>query len=406
MHSVAPPQIPDRKMQTMSRLVAFAFTTLLALPSTAQDIEDPGVHPVGWRDVSFTHPLAANPIVLGRVYYPALTAGQDTAPDPSAGPYPVSAFLHGLNLSPDDYDELCIHAASWGFIVASNGTETGFGMNVVKQGMDTRALLHWVEAEGANPQSFLSGMPAGAPWSAVGHSAGGRGLFELIAIESSVRHAAGLESFWPGPLGTLGQFDGDLLIVAAADDGVTPPQTNARLYYSGATGVLRRSYFELATGGHFGCTDGVAGTDTHRLHRRSVTGFLRAEARGEEGLYSDILGPGIVGEAVSVETLCDDPILWISNEPGSILRTGMTGIPLDSGIAVVGVQSASIMTPFGTLGVLPLRRFPATIFGGTGIIGWDIPYPPSMSGQTALVQGVKLDGTGGVFTRVATLVLQ
>lgn len=389
----------------MNRLVAFAFAVVLALPCASQAIEDPGSHPVGWRDVSFAHPFAANPTVTGRVYYPALSNGQDATPDPSAGPFPVSAFLHGFLLSPDDYDELCTHAASWGFLVASIGTETGPGMNVVNQGKDTRALLHWIESEGADPASFLSGMPAAAPWSAMGHSAGGRGLFELLAIESNVRNAAGLESFWPGPLGTIGQFDGDLLIVAAADDGVTPPATNARLYYQGATGSVRRIYFELASGGHVGCTDAASGTEAHRLHRRSVTGFLRAESKGEEGLYSDLLGPGIAGEAVSVETICDDPILWSASEPGATLRSGMTGREFDSGVAVIGIQPASISTPFGTLGVLPLRRFPMTPFPATGIVEWSIAYPPSMAGQSALVQGLKLDGTGGTFTRVATVIL-
>ena len=137
------------------RLGVVYLVVLLQSALLQASLTDRGPFPVGIRDQRV---LSQEGWIEGRLYYPALWDGVGAVADPSEGPYPLVALLHGYLLDPTDYDVLSAHLASWGFLVASTGTETGFIADTAQFASDTRELLYWVERSATNP--FTAGWPA------------------------------------------------------------------------------------------------------------------------------------------------------------------------------------------------------------------------------------------------------
>jgi hypothetical protein len=211
------------KRSLLSLLLLFFLT---CLPVIAQEIEDPGPYPVGWRDVTFVDKIFGQGTITGRMYYPALSAGHMADPDPSSGPYPLVGFMHGWLSSPDMYDNLCTHIASWGFVVASTGTETGFFLDMDQFARDTRSFLHWVDSESNEPGSWLFGMAWDGDWAASGHSMGGGTLSFLIGIEPRVRTIVGLQALFTAKgVDNMRDYTGNPYQIAGEVDMLVPWET-------------------------------------------------------------------------------------------------------------------------------------------------------------------------------------
>ena len=386
-----------------------ASASAAALP-TAQGIDEAGPFPVGWREVTFSHSLAESSTVTARIFYPALTAGSGAAADPSEGPYPAVAFIHGAGNVPTDYDLLCNHVASWGFVVASVGTPGGFATTIPA---DTRAMLHWVLEQGDEPTSFIFEMPAPPPWGAVGHSTAGSSLFALAQLESQVATLVAMEPGWDATA-AVDEFSGDLMIVAGSHDPVTPPAQHAELYMAAADGARRRFLAEIQGGGHEGPLDVQTGPpapleheEEQRMHRRYVTGFLRAEVSGDESLYFDLLGGPVASQPVTVQSQGTVPVQWIGlfGEPALPLVWGLARKPGDFGIWLAAPQPGTFTTPFGTLGL----EITALILAGNAVLAPDgtlelaLPVGPSASGVDFHFQGLTVGVGEGGFTEAATV---
>ncbi len=394
---------------------------LLAGNVAAQAIEDPGPHAVGWRDVSFVDANFGRGTVTGRIYYPATSAGQNRPADPANGPYPLSGFMHGFFGNPSFYDNICTHLASWGFVVASIGTETGATATMQNEAADTQALMHWVDGESGDSGSWLTGMIGPDDWSASGHSMGGGACMYLIGLESKVRVIVPMEPYRGSALGgyfgsrpNVQSFTGVMHCIAGSVDGTVPPRTMVYQYYRDGF-VARRNFFDEVTGmGHGGPTDfppnnePLSGAEQHRLHRRLLTGTLRAELLGEEDLYRDLFGVGAASEPLVLESDCDEPPLW-ALQTGTLPRQvgiGLAGNRTDVAAFGVSLLPASINTPFGILGLDPSVGF---IFyqaplPSTGAVEVAAPIPSVLVGQTLYFQGISMPG--GSFTRAPAIVIQ
>jgi len=389
---------------------------LLASSLPGQAPEDPGPHAVGWRQVVFTDPFFGQGTVRGRVYYPALQAGEDVPADPAAGPYPLIGFQHGWLGRPENYDLLCTHLASWGFVVASTGTETGLFPDTDSFARDTRAFLHWVDAESRNPASWLAGMAWDGPWGASGHSMGGGTLGLLIGLEPRVRVVVGLQSAWAGASGAanMAGFTGRAWQVAGSADRVVRPGTVHR-WYEEALVTIRRGYFEVQGMGHTGCTDSppgnepLPGSEQHRLHRRLVAGLFRAGLLGEEDVLVDLLGSGMAGQPVTLESSCLAPPLWVAADSSwpPALRVGMGAAPGRQAWLARSLVPASLPTPFGLLGLDPasLSVFHQAVCGPAGVTEARLPLAAAWSGRTLHLQGLQVAGAAGRLTRAAAVPL-
>jgi len=378
-------------------------------------LEDPGPYAVGWRDVVFTDANFGRGQVRGRIYYPALTLGTDTAPNPAAGPYPLTAFQHGYLESPEDYDSLNIHTASWGFVVASIGTETSLRATMQEEARDTRALLHWVNDEGDDPSSFLYQMSREGDWGATGHSMGGGSLMYLISYEPRVRTIIPLQSY-RGPLlgGSSGgsqnlkNFTGSVFFVAGSVDFVVPADL-VYAYFTEAD-TSRRNFYTLVQGmGHVGPTDfpptnePLPAADQLRLHRRFVTGFLRAELLGQQNLYAELLGEGTQDEPVQQQSASLEPALWVAPskfKPGALV-VGLAGAGGEQSVLGFSEATAQIPTPLGTLGLDPSQGglLAKTVLTDAGITEslFTTDYP---SGTSLYFQGAARATNSGSVTRV------
>lgn len=404
-------------MKRFQRHLLFISLFILATPFLfAQDIEDPGPHPVGWQDVGFVDQNYSQGKITGRMYYPALSSGHLADPDPDSGPYPLIAFLHGWTSSPEKYDNLCTHIAGWGFVVASTGTETGY-MNPIEFAKDTRSFLHWVDDESDDPTSWLYNMAWDGDWAASGHSMGGGAMALLIGYEPRVATIIGLQ---PHPAGgatvpNLNAFEGCAFQVAGELDTIAPPSM-AYSFFEDAISAERNIYFLVEGMGHYGPTDNppnnepLPGPEQSRLHRKLVTGLLRAEVKGEEDLYADLLGEGMEVEPVLREATCENPSFWsrMSAYQANRLVTGLGGRDGDASILAFSLAPASIPTAYGILEINPssLYIFYSDILPPQGWCEALLKIPPSASGLTIYLQGVVGRGPGlGQLTRSIIVVL-
>ncbi len=425
---MAPPRaLPFRPkpFSAMDRLRCTLPLLLLVLvpDAVAQEPDEPGPFPVGWRDERFFDTQFGRGNVLGRIYYPALAAGPDAAPDPSAGPYPLVAFQHGWFGRPENYDDLSTHLASWGFLVASIGTETGLFATMQKEAADTQALLHWVEDRAADPSHWLAGMTGDGDWAVSGHSMGGGACMVLIGLEPRIRTLVPLEPYRGPSLGgasegilNLQAFTGRALFVAGSLDDSVPWDTMVRAWYLDAGQAERNHFFVLVGGDHSGPVDDpddtpfMTGEEQHRLHRRITGAFLRAEMLGEEDLYGELFGEGMAGSSVEAQAANRLPALWNQESrlvPGS-LAVGLAGASGDrEQILAWSLTPDARPTPYGILGLdlaggAVFHQAPA---GNSGAVERLLPVQAGWSGQTLYLQGFAAGPGRTALTRTASLLV-
>jgi hypothetical protein len=401
------------KLFTASLVLFMAADPALCGPA----IEDPGPHAVGWRDVSFVDTIHGQGAISGRLYYPALSPGQNAAPDPGLGPYPLVGFQHGWLTPLTSYDLICTHAASHGFVVASTGTETGLFPDQEQLARDTRSFLAWVDAESTDPASWLFGMAWSGDWAAFGHSMGGGALSLLIGVEPRIRTIIGLQSASAGGSGiaNMQAFTGSVAQVAGSVDWIVPPSM-VRTWYDASVNARRSEWFMVQGMGHLGCLDSpgtgdpLPAAEQARLHRRLVAGFLLAEVMEQEGWYHALLGEGMEVEPVERECRLIDPAFWAQESPFLVrhLTAGVGGLCDDTAAILASLLPGSAVTPYGELGLDPFSFFVLSIspLDPGGLYELKLPVPPSAAGLTLYLQGgVLFNSGGGQLTRTVELVL-
>ena len=408
-------------LDPLSTMTTIASLLLLALPVLPQGIEDDGPHPVGWQDVTFPDPSGGGTLDA-RLYYPAVAAGQGTAADPSQGPFPLVALLHRYFGGASDYDQLSTHVASWGFFLASIDTQTGGTATMSQEAQDAADMLNWVAGESADPASPFAGMVAPGPWGALGHSMGGGALFYLIGDEPNVRVLVAMEPYRGAALGgfagataDLQAFTGDLCLIGGDVDVTAPPATHSYAYFTTAVAAQRNLHTTVAGLGHQGPTDNPPTTEPlpadeqHAVHRRLATGFLRAELKGEEHLYLELLGEGASAEPFTQESRSLDPAHWAAPSglaPATVVA-GVAASPGDLTLVAASLAPAAIPTAFGILG-LDLTAGAAVVVNTTlaaeGFVESALPVPAGLAGATLYFQGFALGANPGAFTAVQTLV--
>ncbi len=387
----------------------------LSLPLAAAQLpEDPGPWPAGWQDVVFTDANYGQGTVRARIHYPAVTAGQNAAADPSGGPYPMTALMHGWLGSADGLDTIANHFASHGYLVASIDTEKGFFADTEAYAWDTRAMLQWCEDQSQNPMTWLSGMARGGDWAAIGHSMGGGTLSLLVGIEPRVRTIVGMQAADHDPPGpnNMANYTGAGMWIAGSVDWVVPPAT-VRQWYQRALKADRRSYFLVEGMGHTGCIDNppnnepMSGSDQQLVHMRLITTFLDAELSGDDTAYEYIYGSAFTaGAPWTVIQSCQRPILWGGKmATSSSTELGLHGMPYSNGSIGWSPVLGSTQTPFG-LADLDLAYGGYTNSIPLQVNGWgrgNFAFLPTWSGTTMYFQAAAYLGRDGALTQTISL---
>jgi predicted dienelactone hydrolase len=396
--------------------VLLAGIALLSPDLSAQTApEDLGSYQAGWSSVDFWDTVNGRGHVRGRIYYPAASTGENAMPDSAEGPYPLIALNHGWFGTPENYHKLSRHLASWGFIVSSIGTESGFFGNMVREAADSHALMAWVEAESVNPSSPFFAMVDSDKIGAIGHSMGGGSLAYMMGLDPRIQTVVPMEGFIDGlgfdtqGLYNLRAYTGSILFLAGGIDDVAPPQENAKEMYDHCIRAKRRHFVLLEGAGHAGCTDDppsnepMSQTEQQRLHRRYVGAFLRAELYGEEDLYGDMFGYGADNEPVTHTGEATAPAFWASVEAVSLntISIGMTGLPDENALMVWSLTPANRPTSYGILGLDPRT---ATVMARSqiesdGTLEILEPIPAQWSLQTVYFQAITSQGDDARLTR-------
>lgn len=419
---------------------------LLLVSSFAASAAD-GPLTVGFRDVTFVDGVQGR--VRGRVYYPATTSGERAPADTTAGPHPLVAMMHGWLGEPWMYDGICEEIASWGYVVASTGTEIGPFLDMEALARDTDALLHHVDDASGTVGDPLEGTVAAGDWGALGHSMGGATLAELVDLEPRVRT---IVAFMPyqgdaAYYDQLAAFDGAALILSGSDDGTAPPPMQDRWFDSldhASRGLLLR----MDGFGHQAVTDladdegSVPKADQFDAVAALSSLFVRAELGGDEDLYGDLFArvatlPGdrrssshvpatwaaLDGGLVQVGVLgvgTDATEVWMGTGPGATGDVAMDGATLqDQAPMVDGLAIRSLAVPWsdglllqtrtgGSLGrvitlVEPVPSIEDTgLSGDTGDTGLDTDPGTTGGTTTDPTGGTTTAPTGGTTTPSAT----
>lgn len=404
------------KTFTSLALVAFASLAALAPDGTSQQVwASPGPHLVGWRNEQL--PFVGGLTINDRIYFPSLVGGAGSDPDPSAGPYPLAVLIHGATVAPKDYDELSIHVASHGWIVASVGKMNTFNETYENLANEAKDLVDFVVAESADPSSPYAGLVWDGDYAVIGSSKGGGACELFVGLEPKCRAAALMEpshyaSF--AAYDALAAWDGAWLFVAGELDMTNPP-SEVKQTLDKATAAARRSYVEIQGAGHAGALDSdtfglpidpMPHEEQLALHEQLVLAFLEGELRAGEDAYYEILG-GATAATVERESYSPRPPLWVvEHDAPAAVTIGLAGSAGDLALLGVAGAPASIPIQYGTLGIDPASAFFVGLgtLDASGLVELDVPTPADISGLTLWVQAL-VKNAGGALTRADALVV-
>jgi predicted dienelactone hydrolase len=212
-----------------------------------------GPFAVGFRNVSFSEQGLANNPIGARVYYPAVSAGQNVTV--ATGQFPVLSFGHGFNLNYLDYTQIFQHLASWGYFVVTPNTQNGFSVNHLEFARELGACIRYVLNESANPASPFFGKALNVKGT-IGHSMGGGASFLTPSVYPEVDAIAGLAAAETNPsaIQALASVNKPFLVISGTSDNTTPPDEHQIPMYNAVQGP--KIHVSLNGGSHCKFTDG------------------------------------------------------------------------------------------------------------------------------------------------------
>ena len=234
-------------------LFLIVFPVLVSL-SMAQHPGDPGPFAAGYMDDDFTTTLTSDPTLSVRIYYPATTTG---ANQPVAnGVFPTVAFGHGFNLNYLDYENLCNHLASWGFVVISPDVQNGFNVDHEEYARELSACLEYgLELGLATGGDFFQKIDTMS--GVYGHSMGGGASGLVHSVYPTIDAVSGLASAETNPsaIAALANYSGPYQVISGSSDNTAPENTNQVPMYNAATG--EKQWISISGGAHCKFTDGT-----------------------------------------------------------------------------------------------------------------------------------------------------
>lgn len=279
------------------------------------DVDQAGAFEVGYEDRKMTG--ASGDQVDVRVYYPALSAGQATPADPSAGPYPVVVYSHGFKpfafsagidyrnntflvetLAAFGYVVVCPDLSSNNVYFGSNGTGQA---NSQRDAADALAAIDFAAVLGQDPNHPLFALVDEDRAGLAGHSRGADGSLiaaadEVVARAAQARVKA-VVAFAPpskdsqnsnAPL-QFGDFSSiPTFLVGASRDPIAPisdqqdilAQAGAPSWLFEITGGNHSQYKDSATRILGDSTASVLLTEQQAICRRYATAWLHRHVKG------------------------------------------------------------------------------------------------------------------------------
>jgi predicted dienelactone hydrolase len=244
----------------LSRACIILLVLLVSFPS----LETHAQFPVGHRTLTFFDTARNNRQIPAEIYYPAVTAGNNTTV--ASGVFPVIVFGHGYLMPYSAYAYFQNAMVPEGYFVVFPTTEGTFLPNHLNFGLDLAFLVNAMKNEGSDPSSpFYQHVDSTS--AIMGHSMGGGASF--LACDNNttptvmVTFAAAETS--PSAIAAASGVTIPTLVFAASEDCVAPPATNQVPMYDSLAGDCK-VYISITGGGHcyfadynFQCSLGEAG---------------------------------------------------------------------------------------------------------------------------------------------------
>ena len=237
----------------MKKILSVLSFLSLCLGSFAQ-------YPIGHRTITYQDPARSNRDIETEIYYPAITAGDNT--DVASGQFPIIVFGHGFVMSVSSYENIWTALAPLGYIVALPTTEGGAPSHS-NFGLDLAFLINKIKSEGANLSSPFYQKVA-ATSAVMGHSMGGGSSF--LACENNtaptvmITLAAAVTD--PSSVTAATHVTIPTLVISGAEDCVAPPNEHQVPMFDSLASECK-VYISINGGGHcnfanynFACTFG------------------------------------------------------------------------------------------------------------------------------------------------------
>ena len=239
---------------------------------------------VGHTTVTFVDPSRSNRQIETEIYYPAMSAGNNTPI--AAGVFPLITFGHGFVMAWSAYQNFWDILVPEGYILAFPTTESGLSPSHADFGKDLKFLITKIQSSGAGTTVPSSGV--GTTSAIMGHSMGGGSAFLAAENNSSittiVTFAAANTN--PSSITASQHISVPTLLFSGSNDCVTPPSKHQNIMYD-STASAYKTQVTITGGGHcyfansnFNCTFGESTcspspTITRAEQQSVANGFLK-----------------------------------------------------------------------------------------------------------------------------------
>lgn len=184
--------------------------------------------------------------IQSEIYYPAVTAGNNTAV--VNGSFPVIVFGHGFVMSWDAYQNIWEELVPEGYILVFPRTEGGFSPVHNEFALDLALCVNKMQALNSNSSSLFFNHVSSKS-ALMGHSMGGGASILAAANNSTIETVIGLApaETTPSAITAAVQVTVPALIFSGSADGVTPPNDHHIPIYNSLSSLCK--YFISITGG-------------------------------------------------------------------------------------------------------------------------------------------------------------
>ncbi len=303
---------------------------------------------IGHTTITYIDASRSNRAIATEIYYPALTAGNNTTA--ASGQFPVIVFGHGFVMAWSAYQNIWEHYTPLGYILVFPKTESALTVDHQNFGWDLQYLVTKIQDEGQLGSSVL--FNAVAPETALmGHSMGGGAAFlaadslssngntnfkTLIGLAPAESSTNGVSS-----IASAASVTKPSLIFSGSGDGVTPPIDHHIPMYNGLASSCK-AFVNILGGGHcyfaqtdffcdFGETATISGVTITRSQQQQTTYalldnwldyYLRDNCAAKDQFMTDIQSmSGIIGQ-----TTCTENVLPVITENTGNLISSVSGI--------------------------------------------------------------------------------
>lgn len=195
---------------------------------------------IGHIDTTFTDPDRNNRAVPVAIYYPADTSGDGVPLTSTPGAFPVLSFGHGFVMGWEAYENLWTAIVPRGYLMVFPKTEGGIAPSHATFAADLAFVIkRCSELNNDNTSVFFGRV--GASNAVMGHSMGGGAALLAAQGNDEITALAVLAAAQTNPsaIAAAANIAVPALVLAGANDCVTPPATNQLAMYDALAGSCK-----------------------------------------------------------------------------------------------------------------------------------------------------------------------